>query len=124
MTVQVLREHTGRGPTRARTYFNDDLICVVLRGTLTRAERALVADGNSELVLRNRKAFQSIMRADLVAGIENLTGRTVIALFSDNTIDPDVALESFLLAPQDAVKAAETVSRNGRGQISSWRTCD
>ena len=46
------------------------------------------------------------MRADLIAGIEELTGRKVIAFLSDNSIDPDVKAKSFLLAPQDAAKAA------------------
>jgi uncharacterized protein YbcI len=101
MVVQVLRRYTGRGPTRSRTYLNDELISVVLQGTLTQAERALVADGKSDLVLSNRRAFQNIMRADLIAGIEELTGRTVIAFLSDNSIDPDVKVKSFLLAPQD-----------------------
>jgi uncharacterized protein YbcI len=99
MVVQVLRQYTGRGPTRSRTYLNDELISVVLQGTLTRAERTLVADGKSDLVLSNRRAFQSIMRADLIAGIEELTGRTVIAFLSDNSIDPDVKVKSFVLAP-------------------------
>jgi uncharacterized protein YbcI len=101
MVVQVLRQYTGRGPTRSRTYLSDELISVVLQGTLTRAERALVADGKSDLVLSNRRAFQSIMRADLIAGIEDLTGRTVIAFLSDNSIDPDVKVKSFVLAPQE-----------------------
>jgi hypothetical protein len=39
------------------------------------------------------------MRADLVAGVEALTGRRVIAFLSSNSIDPDVNVESFLLAP-------------------------
>ena len=101
MVVQVLRQYTGRGPTRSRTYLNDELISVVLQGTLTQAERALVADGKSDLVLSNRRAFQNIMRADLIAGIEELTGRTVIAFLGDNSIDPDVTVKSFLLAPQE-----------------------
>ncbi|HVC84266.1 MAG TPA: DUF2294 domain-containing protein [Solirubrobacteraceae bacterium] len=108
MVVQVLRQYTGRGPTRSRTYLNDELISVVLQGTLTRAERALVADGNSDLVLSNRRAFQGIMRADLIAGIEELTGRTVIAFLSDNSIDPDVKVKSFVLAPPEEL--ADTVS--------------
>jgi uncharacterized protein YbcI len=45
MVVQALRHYTGRGPTRSRTYIHDQLISVVLQGTLTRAERRLVADG-------------------------------------------------------------------------------
>jgi uncharacterized protein YbcI len=101
MVVQVLRRYTGRGPTKSRTYLNDELISVVLQGTLSRAERALVADGKSDLVLSNRRAFQSIMRPDLIAGIEELTGRTVIAFLSDNSIEPDVKVKTFVLAPKE-----------------------
>jgi uncharacterized protein YbcI len=99
MVVQLLRQYTGRGPTRSRTYLHDELITVVLQGTLTRAERRLVADGESELVLRTRTAFREIMRADLVTGVEALTGRTVLAFLGSNSIDPDVKVKSFLLAP-------------------------
>ena len=99
MVVQVLRQYTGRGPTKSRTYLHDELISVVLGGTLTQAERAFIAAGNSDLVLSNRRAFQGIMRADLIAGVEDLTSRTVIALLSDDSVEPDVKLESFVLAP-------------------------
>ena len=101
MVVQVLRQYTGRGPTKSRTYLNDELISVVLQGTLSRAERVLVADGKTDLVLSNRRAFESIMRPDLIAGIEELTGRTVIAFLSDNSIEPDVKVKSFVLAPPE-----------------------
>ena len=40
------------------------------------------------MVLTTRHAYQKTMRADLVAGIEHLTGRRVIAFLSDNHIDP------------------------------------
>jgi uncharacterized protein YbcI len=99
MVVRVLREHTGRGPTKSRTHVSDELISVIVQDTLTRAERTLVTNGETDLVLRSRKAFQDIMRADLISGIEALTGRTVIAFFGDNSIAPDIAIESFLLAP-------------------------
>src|SRR5674476_141866 len=39
VVVKLLREYTGRGPTKARTYVDDDLITVVLRDTLTMGER-------------------------------------------------------------------------------------
>ena len=41
------------------------------------------------------------MREDFTAGIEEITGRVVIAFLSANHIDPDMAIESFALAPQD-----------------------
>jgi uncharacterized protein YbcI len=99
MVVGVLREHTGRGPEKARTHISDGLISVVVRGTLTRAEHTLIDGGRSDVVVRSRQALQEIMRVDLVSGIEALTGRTVIAFFSDSSLDADLAVESFLLAP-------------------------
>ena len=75
---------------------------VVLRDTLTKGERSLVRDGRESLVLEMRKAFQNTMREDLVAGVEAIIGRQVVAFMSDNHIDPDFAVESFVLAPASA----------------------
>jgi uncharacterized protein YbcI len=96
-TVRLLTEYTGRGPTRARTYINDQLVSVVLRDGLTKGERSLVTDGESALVLDMRKAFQRTMRDELVALVEDVTGGTVIAFLSANHIDPDIAVETFVL---------------------------
>ncbi len=81
---------------------DQELISVVLRDTLTKGERSLVTDGRTQLVLDMRKAYQNTMRKDLVAGVEQITGRKVIAFLSDNHIDPDVAVESFVLEPRDS----------------------
>jgi uncharacterized protein YbcI len=99
--VRVMSDYTGRGPTMARTYLHDDLISVLVRDTLTKGERSLVADGKAGVVLGMRREFQNAMRRELVAGVEELTGREVIAFFSANHVEPDTALESFLLAPRD-----------------------
>ncbi len=100
--VRTMSEYTGRGPTQGRAHIHDDVVMVVLRDTLTKGERSLVSDDLDELVLTMRKAFQGTMRHDLINGIEEILGRTVIAFMSDNHIDPDVAVEVFLLAPADA----------------------
>ncbi len=100
--VRTMSEYTGRGPTKGRTYINDDVVTVVLRDTLTKGERSLVSDDLDELVLTMRKAFQGTMRHDLIDGIETILGRKVSAFLSDNHIDPDIAVEIFLLAPADA----------------------
>jgi uncharacterized protein YbcI len=100
--VRTMSAYTGRGPTKARTYINDDVVTVVLRDTLTKGERSLVSDDLDELVLTMRKAYQSTMRHELVGGIEAILGRKVLAFMSDNHIDPDVAVEVFVLAPAQA----------------------
>ena len=99
LVVRPVREYTGRGPTQARTHITEDLVSVVLRDTLTKGEISLVREGRAELVLSMRKAFQDTMRADLVAGIEAITGREIDAFMSDNHLEPDVAVESFVLKP-------------------------
>ena len=100
LIVRLLSDYTGRGPTRARTHFNDNLVTVVVQDLLTRGERSLIRDGKEDLVLETRRAYQQTMGADLTAGIEEITGRQVIAFLSANHLDPDVAIESFMLAPQ------------------------
>jgi uncharacterized protein YbcI len=100
--VHLLLEYTGRGPTRARTHITDELISVVLEDTLTKGERSLVDDGETDLVLNARKAYQRTMSRDLVALVEETTGRKVRAFLSDNHMEPDIAVESFVLEPLPA----------------------
>jgi uncharacterized protein YbcI len=98
--VQLLHEYTGRGPTRARTTIGDDVIVCVLADTLTKSERKLVDAGEGDLVLEQRATFQRLMREEAIAAIENASGRGVTAFMSNNHIDPDLAVETFVLAPQ------------------------
>jgi uncharacterized protein YbcI len=99
LIVRLLSEYTGRGPTQARTHFNDNLITVVVQDLLTKGERSLIRDGRADLVLEMRRAYQLTMRDDFTAGVEEITGRRVIAFLSANHLDPDIAIESFMLAP-------------------------
>ena len=99
LVVKLVSEYTGRGPTKSRTYLNEDLITIVLEDTLTKGEQSLVRDGKQELVLSMRLAFQQTMRSALVVGIEEITGRKVRAFLSANHMTPDIAIESFLLEP-------------------------
>jgi len=98
--VRLVREYTGRGPTEARATVSGNLVAVLMRDTLTKGERSLVRDGRPDAVREMRRQFQSTMRDDLVAAVEMLTERKVIAFMSDNHIDPDVAIEAFVLAPE------------------------
>ncbi len=103
LTVHLLSEYTGRGPTRARTHLSGDLVAVVLQDTMTRGERSLVDEGEHERVLETRQAFQRVMREDLAAGVAKITGREVVAFMSANHIDPDMGVEVFILAPDEVV---------------------
>lgn len=98
--VQVLRDYTGRGPTKAHTIINRDVVTIVFRDTLSKGELKLVAGGFKDDVLRTRHMYQGAMRDDLVALVERNLGRKVVAFMSDNHIDPDVGVEFFILESQ------------------------
>jgi len=97
--VRLLHEYTGRGPTRSRTTIDGDSVMTVLGDTLTRGERKLVESGKAERVLQLRHDFQMAMREDLVELVEGATERKVVAFMSQNHIDPDLAVEVFVLEP-------------------------
>jgi uncharacterized protein YbcI len=101
-TVQLLNEYTGRGPTKAKTRIDGDLVTVLLADTLTKGERKLVERDNSSRVLQLRHDYQQAMRDDLVAIVERQLDRRVIAFMSQNHIDPDLAIEVFVLEPNQA----------------------
>src|SRR5690242_7907822 len=97
--VRALARTTGRGPTKARTTFGENGVFVVLQDTLTRGEQTLADAGEAAAVLDLRRRWQRVMQADVSLEVERLTGRTVIGFMSDNHIDPDIAVEVFILEP-------------------------
>jgi uncharacterized protein YbcI len=109
--VQLTREYTGRGATKACTEVNTDTIAIVLADTLTKGERNLADLGEEKHVLRTRHAYQQVMRPDLISLVEKHSGRTVIAMLSANHIDPDVAVEFFLLQPLPGGEAQAIASQ-------------
>jgi uncharacterized protein YbcI len=100
--VQLLHEYTGRGPTKAKTLINDDVVTVLLTDTLTKGERKLADSGRADRVLQLRHDYQLAMREDLIALVERQLDRKVAAFMSQNHIDPDLAVEVFVLQPDGA----------------------
>jgi uncharacterized protein YbcI len=95
--VHVFSDHTGRGPTKARTTLDGDLVVVILQEGMTKTERALVRAGKDTEVLQLRRTLQDTMSVDLIAAVERLTSRTVHAFMSANHLAPDTAAEIFLM---------------------------
>jgi uncharacterized protein YbcI len=108
LVVRTMQEYTGRGPTRARTVVDHDVIMVVLEDTLTKGERVLVERGRVDEVLRIRRTFQDAMRDDLCRAVEALVGRRVDAFMSTNHTEPDYAVEIFMLGEPIVPEGAPT----------------
>ena len=99
--VQLIHDYTGRGPTKAKTTITENMVTILLADTLTTGERTLVDHGHVDRVLQGRYDYQDAMRNDLVAIVERELDRNVIAFMSQNHIDPDLAIEVFVLKPAD-----------------------
>src|SRR3954464_1781831 len=98
--VRLLSEYTGRGPTKAKTTIGEDLVTIVLGDTLTKGERKLVDAGHEQRVLELRHDYQRVMSNDLISAVEDTLDREVVAFMSNNHIDPDLAVEVFVLRPE------------------------
>jgi uncharacterized protein YbcI len=95
--VGLYKAHYGKGPTKARSYYLEDMVVCVLRGGLTRAELTLAKNGRADAVTRQRGEFQAAVRDEFVSAIEALVGRRVEAFMSTTHVDPDVSVEIFML---------------------------
>ena len=103
------REHYGRGADRIRTVLHHDFVLTTLEDCFTPVEKKMVAEDAFEQVRATRIMFQDWMRASFVAIVEDATGRKVRAFFSQVTVEPEIAVELFLLereAPDSTVDGA------------------
>ena len=97
--VALFKESTGRGPNRVRTYIEDSLVVTVLYDMMTKAEKTLKDEHREDTVRSLRRIFQGSFRDDAIEIVERLTGRKVLAFLSDHAVDPDYAIEAFVLEP-------------------------
>ena len=106
--VQLHKEFYGRGPDKARTYYNGDLVVVLMRGGFTRVEETLLQEGRGESVIKQRADFQNVMVDRFTQVIEEETGRKVIAMMSGSHQHPDLLGEMFVLESADVLMDEQT----------------
>ena len=98
--VRLYKEQFGRGPVKAKTRFADpDTMLCTLEGSLTPAEKSLVAMGEDQRLRDIRMFFQHACEARFREVVEELTGRKVIAFVSGMDTGRDVSAEIFYLEP-------------------------
>jgi uncharacterized protein YbcI len=95
--VQLMSNHYGRGPNKAKTYVMDHYVLVVLEDLLTRAETTMVENGRSSLVRDMRITFQADMAEEFKGVVEQALGRNVLTYQSQIVFDPPMGFEIFVL---------------------------
>jgi uncharacterized protein YbcI len=118
--VQLHSRYYGKGPTKAKTHLVDDTVVSILRGGFTKVERTLLDNGEVESVYQMRRSFQQAMEGEFSRVVEEATGRNVIAYMSSIHVNPDLAIEVFVLEPAEEPEEAEgTPSSDGARPGSS-----
>lgn len=95
--VGLKKEFYGKGPTKAKTYVNDNYVFCVMEGGLTRNEQTLIGRGHEDLVRTYRLRFQEAMEAPTIEAVERITDRSVIGYHSQIVFKPERAFEIFVL---------------------------
>lgn len=95
--VGLKKQFYGKGPTKARTFLNDNYVFCVMEGGLTRNEQTLLEAGEADLVRAYRLRFQEVMAKPTTEAIEQITGRKVVGYHSQIVFDPERAFEIFVL---------------------------
>jgi uncharacterized protein YbcI len=103
--VQVHSQFYGRGPTKAKTVWRDEIVVCVLEEIFTKAEQLLVDHGRFEEVRSHRTAFQDEVEPIFRAAVEAITGRKVKSFLSQTSRD-GAASEVFVLGPAIMARAA------------------
>jgi uncharacterized protein YbcI len=99
--VGIHRQYFGRGASRARTVMGADYVICFMEDIYTPVERTLIEAGRFPAVQETRSAFQETMREKFSEAVEELTGRKVIGFLSQVHVDPDLAVETFILEPEN-----------------------
>jgi uncharacterized protein YbcI len=107
--VGIHRQYFGRGASRARTVMGADYVICFLEDIYTPVERTLIEAGRFPAVQETRSAFQDTMRYKFSEAVEQVVGRKVVGFLSQVHVDPDLAVETFILESDGDIPAtAET----------------
>jgi uncharacterized protein YbcI len=95
--VGLKKDFYGKGPTKAKTFLNDNYVFCVMEGGLTRNEQTLIDRGHEDLVRTYRLRFQEAMEGPTVEAVQRITNRSVIGYHSQIVFNPERAFEIFVL---------------------------
>ena len=104
--VRAQKRYFGTGPTEAKSYLVDDLLFIVMRGSMTTAEKTMLDFGHEDLVRQFRQTFENEMTKRLTDMVEEITGRSVCTYQSQVVFDPDVVVEMFVFDEEPALTPA------------------
>ena len=112
--VALHREHFGRGPEAAKTHIADNLIVCVLTDVFTPFEKTLLEAGEEDRVRETRAIHRTATEDVYKSRMEAVMGRRVEAHLNSIHVDPDIAVDIFVLGSELAA-GADGAGHDGAG---------
>jgi uncharacterized protein YbcI len=100
--VRAKATYYGKGPTKAKSYLNDEYLFCVMEDGLTANEQTLLRAGEHDFVRSYRLKWQEIMAPVLMAEISEIMGSTILSYHSQIMFDPTRLVEMFVLDTEDS----------------------
>ena len=104
--VRLHRDRYGKGPTRSKSYLVDDLLVCVMRDVFSPLETTLIEAGESERVRGARLAVRDASQELWSEAVERVVGRRVVGHSGQVLTDLGMAVEVFVLAPEEVSSEA------------------
>jgi uncharacterized protein YbcI len=121
--VGLKKDFYGKGPTKAKTFLNDNYVFCVMEGGLTRNEQTLVERGHEPSYARTACGFKRQWRGRRSRAIQRITGRSVIGYHSQIVSSLTVPSRSLCWTAQCRRRAWAAAARPNRVPSSATRRC-
>ena len=82
--IKFEREHLGRGPKDARTYYVDDMVLIRMGGLMTSAETMLAkGQKGQEIIKTTRRQLMEVSRPLISQIVRDVLGLDMISMHTD-----------------------------------------
>jgi uncharacterized protein YbcI len=95
--VRLMKSLTGRGPTKAKTYLQNECVVVLMRDAHTTSEGTMAGGGRQRDVAQTRVDISEDARRRFIEIIEEHTGRKVMGFMSSSQQDPSLLAQVYVL---------------------------
>ena len=103
--IRLVKSLTGRGPTKAKTYLENECVLVLMRDAHTPSEGTLATGGRQRAVAQTRVDISEHARQQFINLIEEHTGRKVMGFISGSQQDPSLLAQVYVLETSPLLSA-------------------
>jgi uncharacterized protein YbcI len=121
--VAFHQRYHHRKPVTARTVLlGDDLLGCMLGGVYTHVKKTMIEIQRLTMVQETRNAFQNAMQDKFIKAVERLSGRHVLAFFSNHHVGPRQGNRAIpTRARRDYRTGPRFLGRHSRIKVVRWR---